>query len=82
KELKKKGYSSELKAFKTVGYQELFSYLEGKIDFPTAVERIKLNTHHYAKRQLTWFRKDEEIKWVDAEKDDLIELILKYFREN
>ena len=97
KELKEKGYSSKLKAFKTVGYQELFSYLEGKIDFPSAVERIKLNTRHYAKRQLTWFRKDKEIRWLDADlkvpellgsseqnsqKEDLIELILKYFREN
>ena len=63
KGLKKRGYSSELKAFKTVGYQELFSYLEGNIDFPSAVDRIKLNTRHYAKRQLTWFRKDKEIKW-------------------
>jgi tRNA dimethylallyltransferase len=79
KGLKKRGYSSELKAFKTMGYQELFFYLEGKIDFTEALERIKLNTRHYAKRQLTWFRKDKEIKWVDAEKQDLIESILKYF---
>ncbi len=82
KDLKRKGYLSELRAFKTVGYQELFSYLDGKIDFPSAVESIKSNTRHYAKRQLTWFRKDEEIKWLDAEKRDLIELILKYFGEN
>jgi tRNA dimethylallyltransferase len=82
KGLKEKGYSSELKAFKTVGYQELFSYLEGKIDLPLAVESIKLNTRHYAKRQLTWFRKDKEIKWLDGEKENLIELILKYFEEN
>jgi tRNA dimethylallyltransferase len=79
KGLKERGYSSELKAFKTVGYQELLSYLEGKIDFPEAVERIKLNTRHYAKRQLTWFRKDKEIKWLDTEKEDLIESMLKYF---
>lgn len=82
KGLKEKGYSSELKAFKTVGYQELFSYLEGKSDLPVAVVRIKLNTRHYAKRQLTWFRKDKQIKWLDAEKENLIELILKYFEEN
>lgn len=77
KALKEKGYSSGLKAFKTVGYQELFSYLERKIDFPKAIESIKLNTRRYAKRQLTWFRKDEEIKWLDAEKEDVIESILK-----
>ena len=79
KGLKEKGYSRELKAFKTVGYQELFSHLEGEMDFPSAVERIKLNTRRYAKRQLTWFRKDGQIRWLDAECEDLIELILKYF---
>jgi tRNA dimethylallyltransferase len=77
--LKEKGYSSGLKAFKTVGYQEFFSYLDGEINFPEAVEKIKLNSRRYAKRQLTWFRKDKEIKWLDAEKEDLIESILKYF---
>jgi tRNA dimethylallyltransferase len=80
KGLKEKGYSSELKAFKTVGYQELFSYLEGEIDFTSAVEGIKLNTRRYAKRQLTWFRKERDINWLDAEKEDLIESILKYLK--
>jgi tRNA dimethylallyltransferase len=80
KALKEKGYSTSLKAFKTVGYQELFSYLDGEIDFPMAIERIKLNTRRYAKRQLTWFKKEKGIEWVDAEKEDLIESILKYFK--
>jgi tRNA dimethylallyltransferase len=74
--LKEKGYSSGLKAFKTVGYKELFSYLEGEIDFPKAIENIKLNTRRYAKRQLTWFRKEKEIKWLDADEKDLAESIL------
>ena len=82
KGLKEKGYSRELKAFKTVGYQELFSHLEGEMDFPSAVERIKLNTRRYAKRQLTWFGKDGQIRWLDAECEDLIELILEYFEVN
>jgi tRNA dimethylallyltransferase len=82
KGLKDKGYSRELKAFKTVGYQEFFSHLEGKIDFRSAVESIKLSTRRYAKRQLTWFRKDNEIRWLDVEREDLIEQILKYFRGN
>jgi tRNA dimethylallyltransferase len=74
--LKEKGYSTGLKAFKTVGYQELFSYLDGEIDFPKAIESIKLNTRRYAKRQLTWFRKEKGIKWLDADQKDLAELIL------
>jgi tRNA dimethylallyltransferase len=82
KGLKEKGYSRELKAFKTVGYQELFSYLEGETDCGSAVESIKSSTRRYAKRQLTWFRKDNGIRWLDVEREDLIEQILKYFRGN
>lgn len=53
-----------LNALQTVGYAELFDYLDGKLSLPEAVERIKINTRQYAKRQLTWFRKDPEIKWL------------------
>jgi tRNA dimethylallyltransferase len=41
----------------------LFDHLDGKISLDEAIERIKINTRQYAKRQLTWFRKDEDIKW-------------------
>ena len=53
-----------LNALKTVGYTELFDYIDGKHDLDEAVEKIKLNTRHYAKRQMTWFRKDKEIEWI------------------
>ncbi len=53
-----------LNALQTVGYSELFDYLDEKTSLQEAVERIKINTRQYAKRQLTWFRKDEEIKWI------------------
>jgi tRNA dimethylallyltransferase len=46
-----------LNALQTVGYKELFEYMEGKISLPYAVEEIKKNTRHYAKRQMTWFKK-------------------------
>lgn len=46
-----------LNALQTVGYKELFDYLEGKISLPFAVENIKKNTRHFAKRQITWFKK-------------------------
>ncbi|WP_339652593.1 tRNA (adenosine(37)-N6)-dimethylallyltransferase MiaA [uncultured Salegentibacter sp.] len=54
-----------LNALNTVGYKELFSYLEGKIPLETAVSEIKKNTRRFAKRQLTWFRKDPDIQWFD-----------------
>jgi tRNA dimethylallyltransferase len=47
----------------TVGYDEIFEYLDGKVSLETAIENIKVHTRQYAKRQMTWFRKDEEIKW-------------------
>jgi tRNA dimethylallyltransferase len=53
-------------ALQTVGYQELFEYLEGKISLDKAIELIKQHTRQYAKRQMTWFKKDPEINWFDA----------------
>ena len=52
----------DLKPLKTVGYRELFEYLDGSLGLPEAIQKIKQNTRHYAKRQLTWFRKDP--RWV------------------
>ena len=54
-----------LNALNTVGYKELFNYLEGKWTLDFAVSEIKKNTRRFAKRQLTWFRKDETIHWFD-----------------
>lgn len=52
-------------ALNTVGYKELFEYFDGKFSLNEAVEQIKLNTRHYAKRQMTWLRKDTEYQWVE-----------------
>ncbi len=54
-----------LNALQTVGYAELFYHLEGKISLPDAIELIKQNTRQYAKRQMTWFKKDTAMKWFD-----------------
>lgn len=53
-----------LNALQTVGYRELFAYFEGEYKLAKAVEMIKQNTRHYAKRQLTWFRRDASIQWL------------------
>lgn len=58
-----------LNSLQTVGYKELFGYLDGEYDLERAIELIQQNTRHYAKRQLTWFRRDKEITWLDAEND-------------
>lgn len=54
-----------INALQTVGYKEVFDYLEEKCSLPEAIEKIKTNTRQYAKRQLTWFKKDKEIEWVE-----------------
>ena len=51
-------------ALRTVGYEELFDYLDGKTSLEEAVRLIKRNTRHYAKRQLTWWRRDGDIEWL------------------
>ncbi len=56
---------NELNALQTVGYKELFKYLDGQWDLPFAVEEIKKNSRRFAKRQFTWFKKDPRIMWFD-----------------
>ena len=52
-----------LNALQTVGYKEIFEFLKGEISLAQAIEEIKKNTRHYAKRQMTWFKKDKEFEW-------------------
>lgn len=82
KKLKKIGYFPELLPLRTFGYKELFSYIGGKIDLGKAIELIKLNTRHYAKRQITWFKKEKDIIWLDAEKNNLVSEIVQIFSKN
>ena len=56
----------DLPALQTVGYREMFDYFDGKQDLETTVRLIQRNTRHYAKRQLTWWRRDPSIHWIDA----------------
>ena len=56
-----------INALQTVGYKELFSYLDGNITIEEAVEQIKINTRHYAKRQMTWFKRDKAIHWYNPQ---------------
>ena len=65
-----------LNSLQTVGYRELFDYFDGKFDLDFAVEEIKKNSRRYAKRQLTWYRKDENMKWFSPfQKDEILTYI-------
>jgi len=63
-------------ALQTVGYRELFEYFDERISLQKAIDDIKINTRHYAKRQLTWFKKDKDITWLNPLNHDLIQVVL------
>ncbi len=67
----------EFNALNTVGYKELFSFLDGTYSLADAVEKIKTNTRRYAKRQLTWLKKDPGIRWFDPADLDAIQEYIK-----
>ncbi|WP_029269615.1 tRNA (adenosine(37)-N6)-dimethylallyltransferase MiaA [Flavobacterium sp. KJJ] len=74
--------NNALNALQTVGYRELFSYFDGEFTLPFAIEEIKKNTRRFSKRQLTWFKRNENTKWFDYATDrkeiiDYIENLLE-----
>ena len=70
-------------ALGAIGYKEMFDYINGKCDFESTVERIKRSTRRYAKRQLTWFRRNKSINWIFADDyakfDDILKTAEKIF---
>lgn len=74
--------NKQLNALQTVGYRELFDYFDGKTTLEFAIEQIKMNTRRFAKRQMTWFKKTENVSWFDyvtplSEMSKAIEILLK-----
>ncbi|MDB5285688.1 MAG: miaA [Mucilaginibacter sp.] len=69
-------------ALNTVGYSEIFDYFDGKTDLPTAIAAIKQNTRRFAKRQLTWFRKDKEMMWLNAADENLADNMLSAIKSS
>lgn len=79
-ELYHSGLKEALTAAQAIGYKELFDYLEGALSLDEAVELIKRNTRRFAKRQMTWFKSDERISWIDTDilsSDEIFESALK-----
>lgn len=72
-----------LNSLNTVGYKELFAYFEGEITREEAIDLIKRNSRRYAKKQLSWFRRDTEINWFDPEQmNEIIQLIEDRLKQN
>jgi tRNA dimethylallyltransferase len=70
KKLKNMGYHKEMVSMQGLGYKEILSYLDGECSLEDAVYLIKRDTRHFAKRQLTWFRREKEVIWVDKQEFD------------
>jgi tRNA dimethylallyltransferase len=71
-----------MNALNTVGYKEMFAYLDGTWTLEEAVERIKGNTRRYARKQLTWYKKDEQIRWFHPdEKENIISYISQDYEQ-
>ena len=77
KKLRKMGYHRNLDSMRAVGYRELNQYLEGEITLNQAVNLIKQKSRNYAKRQITWFKKNEQIQWFNIENNGKMENIVK-----
>lgn len=78
--LRQKGYDLGLKSMNSLGYKQVNCYLDGLLDYQEMLREIKRETRHFAKRQLTWFRKDQRIAWINVEQDQSSELLEKIHR--
>lgn len=80
-----KGYTKDLVSMQGIGYKELFPFFEGTKSLEKAIEQIKLDTRHFAKRQLTWFRREQDVTWLSKENypttDELQTKILSLLEE-
>lgn len=68
RKLKEKGYHKEMVSMQGLGYKEILAWLDGEISYEEAVYILKRDTRHFAKRQLTWFRREKDVIWIDKDK--------------
>lgn len=80
KSLLESGYTREMTSMQAIGYKEVIDYLDGKLTLNEVVDIVKQSSRKYAKRQLTWFRKDKRVKWFETDKESecLVENIIGY----
>lgn len=80
KELLELGYDDSFHSMNSVGYKEALAFIRGEMDKEEAVEEMKKNTRRFAKRQLTWFRKIDDMIWLDP-KDNMADIVMNYLRK-
>lgn len=77
RDLRRRGYGPDLNAMNTVGYKEADLFLDGELSHDEMVRLFKQRSRNYAKRQLTWFRKDERIKWFQVDSGDFMAVLMR-----
>lgn len=75
------GVPADCQAMKAIGYKEIVPFLRGDADWATTEYLLKLNTRHYAKRQLTWMRREEDVLWVDALQPDAYDQLVRWYTQ-
>lgn len=86
KALKEKGYTRDMVSMQGLGYKEILDYLEGKCSLEEAVYVLKRDTRHFAKRQITWFKRESDVIWIDKreyeyDEDKMLECMLEHLKE-
>lgn len=79
-ELKNRGYTKDMVSMQGLGYKEILDYLNGEISLEEAVYILKRDTRHFAKRQLTWFRRERDVIWIDKN-EKALDVMLSYVKE-
>ena len=81
----KEGYTKNLVSMQGLGYKEFFDYFDGRMTLEDTVDKIKKYTRHFAKRQLTWFRREKEVIWLNKkeyeQEKDLLDSVLNIIEE-
>lgn len=81
RKLLESGVPADCQAMKAIGYKEIVPFLRGDADWATTEYLLKLNTRHYAKRQLTWMRREEDVLWVDALQPDAYDQLVRWYTQ-
>ena len=84
--LKEKGYTKDMVSMQGLGYKEILDYLNGECSLEEAVYILKRDTRHFAKRQLTWFRRERDVIWIDKnthnyDEEKILQTMLAHIRE-
>jgi tRNA dimethylallyltransferase len=86
KSLQAQGYGRDLVSMQGIGYKEIYAYLDGECTLDKAIEQIKLDTRHFAKRQVTWFKREKDVMWINKDNfgyngDKILDHLLSIVKE-